>query len=882
MLKILVPHGLRSSTTHKPWLFLLGVLIGSMFGDFAWIIKLLHEVNIVSYSYSVFVFFARISWAFLIIQYQSLALFIESLTHKNFILGPIHKALCLISIIFASFFFFEAFCDPQFTTAETRNAALALPPSWSVPLEMRIMRYVAIYLLHILVLPGLLATFWRLYTQHLPKILKKQLRILLLYFMCPYVIIEALQASQFIFPLFRFNLYPIVAFSTILITCAIVYCIPKVMGLRFLNVESYVQSTYNETFIKDFKNLLEQLSHTNNFQELGQLTQLFFSNIFGISPRKTTLTVRNQMVNKKDHVNAESYGVEATIENFLQVHHDTITGVMGNRRILVHEELEFSNFYEESELRKSVLNFMESINANIFLPIYDKNVIIAYIVVEQSVHKADFFGHIEQDEMLIFARYLGNIINLMQHRNLKTLIYKEKELREELHRKHQEINQYKESIKSFLRESNEKEIGIIFYKNRRFIFGNTAVKKLININLNTHDGHPLTKEIKSLVANVTLYKTPQTSFTTDAQRKKMVLYAVPNLEQNNIIVMVYYPEISDLIARKIALLKDPTKWDYLLYLETTQSGQLVNQLIPGSGETLLNFKIDLLKLALSQKALLLEMPEEDIIPMVEIIHHISLREKLHILNLKKQSHTFDIAIQLFGINPLFDAKAANNTPLLSTLDRGTLFIKNIEYLDIETQKYLAEFLKYGFYRTYKGEEKSPSNVRIICSTQRNLALLVQQGNFAKDLFDVLNKTSLIMPSLTTLPEPELTKLAEGFTKQALQNNDFSTVLALTDRDKDTLNYNRPVSLHELKSKIKEMLIRKSHSNKIYQETHLNQVIENPDPELIVAAQLGKKALRDQKIMTLLWSKFGNQNKIAQFLGVNRSSINRRCKEYNLG
>ena len=41
------------------------------------------------------------------------------------------------------------------------------------------------------------------------------------------------------------------------------------------------------------------------------------------------------------------------------------------------------------------------------------------------------------------------------------------------------------------------------------------------------------------------------------------------------------------------------------------------------------------------------------------------------------------------------------------------------------------------------------------------------------------------------------------------------------------------------------------------------------------------ALKDPKIMVMLWNKFKNQNKIANILGVNRSSVNRRCKEYGL-
>ena len=71
-------------------------------------------------------------------------------------------------------------------------------------------------------------------------------------------------------------------------------------------------------------------------------------------------------------------------------------------------------------------------------------------------------------------------------------------------------------------------------------------------------------------------------------------------------------------------------------------------------------------------------------------------------------------------------------------------------------------------------------------------------------------------------------------------------------------------------------------NQIYQETQFDPAYNISDPELVEAARLGKKALKDPKVMAVLWNKFKNQNKIAQFLGVNRSSVNRRCKEYNLG
>ena len=68
---------------------------------------------------------------------------------------------------------------------------------------------------------------------------------------------------------------------------------------------------------------------------------------------------------------------------------------------------------------------------------------------------------------------------------------------------------------------------------------------------------------------------------------------------------------------------------------------------------------------------------------------------------------------------------------------------------------------------------------------------------------------------------------------------------------------------------------------IHEETPLDPAYQLTDPQLMQAARLGKHALRDPKIMALLWNKFKSQSKIATFLGVNRSSVNRRCKDYHL-
>ena len=213
-----------------------------------------------------------------------------------------------------------------------------------------------------------------------------------------------------------------------------------------------------------------------------------------------------------------------------------------------------------------------------------------------------------------------------------------------------------------MRNNKHKDIGIIFYKNRRFTFGNQAAKELINLNPNVQEGHPTSKALKQLAQQVEAYKTAQTIYTKDADGTKLVLSGVPSLEQNNVIISVYYPEVTDVIKKQIDMLRDPSEWDYLLYLETTKPGKLINQLIPTSGETLLNFKIELLKTALSKKATLLNMPDEDLQQMVELLHHVSLRETLHTIELNGPTQNFDIAMQLFGINSLFSMGNEHHVP----------------------------------------------------------------------------------------------------------------------------------------------------------------------------------------------------------------------------
>ncbi|HZW61597.1 MAG TPA: hypothetical protein VFF04_05215, partial [Candidatus Babeliales bacterium] len=607
-----------SANNKRPWIFLILVLISSLMIDFAWIMSLSRQLWLPNMDPRLLLFPLRISWGFFAIQYQSLALFMESLIAKSTRFNLRQKLFIAIS----SFFFI--FCIGLAVFNFNCQSPADRPE-----IEFLMRTAENIYLLTILMPVSFFILFIKIRSYNLPGILRQQLRTLIPLFLGIWIadILQVLPLPPLV-PTWTTNSYSAACITTILISLAVFFCTRRVMELRFLNFTGQVQSKVRFNFIDGFKDVLEQLSHATSAAELRHITQTLFKEAFHVPVNKTKLyfctlneSGKQQTTIEQQPLQQSDSKLTALVENFINTQPPEMLKYIAATKIFIFDEVAFTNFYENDPQGQIILQLLDKMDAEIFLPIYEKQAIIAYIIVERHARPNKFYGHVEHDEMLVFASYLANIINLLQTRNLKMLMQQEKELREELYLKHQEINQYKESIRSFLRTNQQKEIGILFYKNRHFIIGNKAAKELIHVNVNTQEGHPLVKVLKQVARQVEDYKIPYSAFAHDREGNKLVLAGVPNLEQNNVIITVYYPDISDIIKKQLEDLHNPSKWDYLLYLETTNSGKLINQLIPGSGEKLLNFKISLLEAALSKKAILLEMPEEDLLPTVEIIHH---------------------------------------------------------------------------------------------------------------------------------------------------------------------------------------------------------------------------------------------------------------------
>jgi hypothetical protein len=862
LVELPIKKSLKNKKNIMGIIWLAIILFSTIFGDFYWVLKLSSKIKIFIFSESFIYAIGRINDMFNVILHLSFSLFIETLISPYIYRKTFYKTIrSIIGIFFIIFSVVMAYLDNK----------SHLPYV-----------FFAIKLLYFFILIIGIQTIYHatkiIHSKQIPHLLKHQLHIFIYVLFTPFLILKLATLNPLTFNTTTFltnNTF--MTLSTIFLTATTYFCTRKLVGTRFLNIKDHVETTYNFNFVKNFKKTLSELSHVTNLSELQHISQQFFHNAFDIPTEKLHLFIRDdEPDNKHDEKK------RLTIEYFFSgaPEQQELINYLHQAKIFIRDEIEFSAFYDEQPGHQEAITFLSTINADLFLPIYDKKKLIAYIVIDYQSRPHRFYSNVERDEMLVFATYISSIINLVRNRNLDALLRQEKELKEELYVKHQEISQYKESIRSFFRNAQERKMGILFYKGRKFVIGNQAAQDFLHCDPNIQRGYPIVQTLKKLIKNVTAYQTTQVTMYKE-DNKKLIITAIPNIENNDIIITLYYPDISDMIKMQADLLKDPSRWDYLLYLETTESGRLINQLIPGGGELLLNFKIDLLAIALNKKATLLYLPEEDLMETVELIHAMSLRKELSILTLEEPEKEYVHAIKLFGINPLM-ASGAKPEPLLEKLHTtGTLFIKNIHFLSLETQQALTEFIKYGAFTLFKSDHRIIADVRIICSTNQNLSSLVERGLFSKELFHELNRTTLHMPSLAHLSDQEFEELIENVTRQALKEKSLESMITLSEKEKLKLHEQCPKSLQGLRKKIYSLLLQKSEKHELNDILDITPAAISTEPELNTIIGMGKEALKDRKMMEYLWKTFHNQQKIAELLGVNRSSVNRRCKEFHL-
>jgi DNA-binding NtrC family response regulator len=98
---------------------------------------------------------------------------------------------------------------------------------------------------------------------------------------------------------------------------------------------------------------------------------------------------------------------------------------------------------------------------------------------------------------------------------------------------------------------------------------------------------------------------------------------------------------------------------------------------------------------------------------------------------------------------------------LETADQGTLFLDEIGDLGLGLQPKLLRVLQERRFERLGSSNPINLNIRLICATHRNLAEMVQKGNFREDLYYRLNVVQMHLPALRERRE-DVPLLAQHF------------------------------------------------------------------------------------------------------------------------
>jgi len=102
--------------------------------------------------------------------------------------------------------------------------------------------------------------------------------------------------------------------------------------------------------------------------------------------------------------------------------------------------------------------------------------------------------------------------------------------------------------------------------------------------------------------------------------------------------------------------------------------------------------------------------------------------------------------ELFGhVRGTFTGAYETRMGLFEYANSGTIFLDEIGDLDITTQANLLRVLECGEYCKVGSPEIRKTDVRVLCATHKDLALLVKRGKFREDLYYRLKGIIITLP-----------------------------------------------------------------------------------------------------------------------------------------
>jgi transcriptional regulator with AAA-type ATPase domain/polyferredoxin len=144
----------------------------------------------------------------------------------------------------------------------------------------------------------------------------------------------------------------------------------------------------------------------------------------------------------------------------------------------------------------------------------------------------------------------------------------------------------------------------------------------------------------------------------------------------------------------------------------------------------------------------------------------------------------------------FATATARRLGYLELADRGTILLKNIDRLPYDTQRLLVGYMESHRFRRLGGSETLSADVRIIATTEKDLAEMAKRGTFFKELLDNLSGITIDVPCLRDRKR-DIPELVEHFTEKLARQMGKPVPRVSTDAMNLFLSYDYPGNVEEL-------------------------------------------------------------------------------------
>mgnify|MGYP001343986679 FL=1 len=213
---------------------------------------------------------------------------------------------------------------------------------------------------------------------------------------------------------------------------------------------------------------------------------------------------------------------------------------------------------------------------------------------------------------------------------------------------------------------------------------------------------------------------------------------------------------------------------------------------------------------------------------------------------------------------------------------GTLLIDQVSEIPLETQSKILRVLTDQKFKRINGNHDVKVNVRIICSTIKDIREEIHLGNFREDLFHRLNVIQIKVDPLSKKIE-DIPLLIEYFSKIISDSYNIKK-LELNSYTNYLINYSWPGNIRELRNLIERIAILTpgSKNEKILNvikesiKQRENDIFDVNDTLLVPLKEA--RVNFEKEYLTSQLKKFGgNINKTAKFVGMERSALYRKLK-----